>query len=120
LALGTAAGWLAVRRGRWQAVVLLVIATRTLLDPGVYPYYTAGLLLGTVVVDLVLTRWRVPWFSVAAGALVYAARFTGELAPLTMAELGALRASFTVAVTALLLAVPGWWLIRRPGRHHHA
>ncbi len=120
LALGAAAGWLAVRRGRWQAVVLLVIATRMLLDPGVYPYYTSGLLLGTVVVDLVLTRWRVPWFSVAAAALLYAARFTGELAPLTMADLGALRASFTVAVTALLLTMPGWWLIHRAGRHRHA
>ena len=61
LALGVTAGCVAVRRGRWQAVVLVAVAARIMLDPGVYAYYTAGAVLGTIVVNLVLTKWRFPW-----------------------------------------------------------
>jgi hypothetical protein len=45
---------------------------------------------------------------------------------LSLHELGLLRLVFTVGVPVLALAVPGWWLARRPGRHardaaaHHA
>ena len=126
LALGVAGGCLAVWRGRWQAVVLVAIAARILLDPGVYAYYTAGALLGTIVVDLVVARWRLPWATAAGAALLYAARFTHELVPFSLHELGLLRLAFAVGVPVLALGVPGWWLARRPGRHardaaaHHA
>ena len=79
---------MAVRRGRWPAVLLVAVAARILLDPGVYAYYTAGALLGTIVVDLVVTRWRVPWATATAAVLLYAARFTHELIPFSLHELG--------------------------------
>ena len=117
LLLGLAGGAVAVRRGRWPAVLLVAVAARILLDPGVYAYYTAGALLGTIVVDLVVTRWRVPWATVTAALLLYAARFTHELIPFNLHQLGELRLVFAIGVPVMVLGVPGWWVARRPGRH---
>lgn len=117
LSLGLAGGCLAVWRRRWPAVILLAVSARILLDPGVYSYYTSGALLGTVLVDLVVTRWRLPWVTVIGAALLYAARFTSEVFPFTLHELGVLRAVFAVGLPALVLGVPGWLMTRRPGRH---
>ena len=61
LLLGVALGTLAVRRGRWLVVPAVVLSVRMLLDPGAYSYYTSGLLLATVVVDVVWRRTRWPW-----------------------------------------------------------
>ena len=52
LAGGAALAALAVVRGRWPSALLVVIAFRLLLDPGVRGYYDAGLLLGAVLVDI--------------------------------------------------------------------
>jgi len=120
LALGVAAGCLAVRRGRWQAVILLAVAARIMLDPSVYAYYTAGALLGTVMFDLLLTRWRLPWTTLVAAALLYAARFTGELFPFTLHDLGLLRAVFGIGVPLIVLCLPDRWMARQPGRHARA
>ena len=120
LALGAAVGCLAVRRGRWQAVILIVVAVRILLDPGVYAYYTSGVLLGTLMVDLLISRWRLPWTTAVAGALLYAARFTNDLFPFTLHELGVLRTVFGIGVPALVLCLPARWLGSRPGRHARA
>jgi hypothetical protein len=117
LALGIAVGCAAVWRGRWPAVILLAVAARIMLDPGVYAYYTSGALLGTIMVDLLVTRWRLPWISAVTAALLYAARFTNELFPFTLHDLGVLRAVFGIGVPALVLCLPGRWLIRRQGRH---
>lgn len=117
LALGAAGGCLAVWRRRWPAVILLAVSARILLDPGVYSYYTSGALLGTVLVDLVVTRWRLPWATLTGAVLLYAARFTSEVYPFTLHELGVLRAVFAVGMPALVLGVPGWLMARRPGRH---
>jgi hypothetical protein len=117
LAVGVAAGCLAVRRGRWPAVILLAVAARIMLDPGVYAYYTSGALLGTVMVDVLVARWLLPWTTAVAAALLYAARFTGELFPFTPHELGLLRALFGIAVPALVLCLPERSMGRRPGRH---
>ena len=117
LLLGVAGGAVAVRRGRWPAVLLVAVAARILLDPGVYAYYTAGALLGTIVVDLVVTRWRVPWATVTAALLLYAARFTHALIPFSLHQLGELRLVFAIGVPVMILGVPGWWVARRPGRH---
>ena len=117
LALGIAGGCWAVRRGRWQAVPLIAMSTRILLDPGVYAYYTSGVLLGAIIVDLVLARWRVPWASIAAAALLYAARSTHALIPFNLHELGVLRLAFAVGAPLAVLAVPAWSMARRPGRH---
>ena len=117
LALGIAGGCLAVRRGRWQAVPLIAMSARILLDPGVYAYYTSGVLLGTIIVDLVLARWRLPWATIAGAALLYAARSTHALIPFNLHELGVLRLAFAVGAPVAVLAVPAWWMARRPGRH---
>ena len=117
LLLGLAAGAVAVRRGRWPAVLLVGVAARILLDPGVYAYYTAGALLGTIVVDLVVTRWRLPWATVTAALLLYAARFTHALIPFSLQQLGELRLVFAIGVPVMVLGIPGWWVARRPGRH---
>ncbi len=117
LILGMAAGAVAVRRGRWPAVLLVAVAARILLDPGVYAYYTSGALLGTVVVDLVVMRWRLPWATATAALLLYAARFTHALIPFSLQELGVLRLVFAVGLPVMVLGIPGWWVARRPGRH---
>ncbi|HEX9358450.1 MAG TPA: glycosyltransferase family 87 protein [Streptosporangiaceae bacterium] len=117
LLLGLAGGAVAVRRGRWPAVLLVAVAARILLDPGVYAYYTAGALLGAIVVDLVVTRWRVPWATVTAALLLYAARFTHALIPFNLHQLGELRLVFAIGVPVMVLGFPGWWVARRPGRH---
>ncbi|HEV7624172.1 MAG TPA: hypothetical protein VGO26_08555 [Amnibacterium sp.] len=49
---GAAALLLAVRRSRWQAALLVVVAVRLLLDPAVKPYYDAGIVLGAAMADL--------------------------------------------------------------------
>jgi hypothetical protein len=120
LALGLAGGYLAVRRGRWPAVILIVLAVRILLDPGVYAYYTSGVLLGTLMVDLLISRWRLPWTTAVAAALLYAARFTHVLFPFTLHELGLLRTLFAIGVPVLVLGLPARWLGRGPGRHARA
>jgi len=45
LLLGVAVALLCLRRGRWAAVPLAVVATRLLLDPQTYGYYSSGLLV---------------------------------------------------------------------------
>jgi hypothetical protein len=117
LLLGMAGGAVAIRRGRWPAVLLVAVAARIMLDPGVYAYYTSGALLGTIVVDLVVTRWRLPWATATAAVLLYAARFTHELIPFSLHQLGILRLVFAIGLPVVVLGIPGWWIARRPGRH---
>jgi len=117
LLLGAAGGAVAIWRGRWPAVLLVALAVRMMLDPGVYAYYTSGALLGTIVVDLVVTRWRLPWATATAAILLYAARFTHALIPFSLHQLGILRLVFAIGLPVVVLGIPGWWLARRPGRH---
>jgi hypothetical protein len=69
------------------------------------------------VIDLVVTRWRLPWATATAAVLLYAARFTHALIPFTLHELGILRLVFAVGLPLVVLGIPGWWMARRPGRH---
>jgi hypothetical protein len=62
-ALGGLLGAVAVWRGRWPAVILLGADARILLDPSVYTYYSASVLLGTLLWDAVGQRRLVPWWS---------------------------------------------------------
>jgi hypothetical protein len=86
LMIGAVVAWLAVRRGRWAAAVLLVVSIRVALDPGSYSYYTAGLLVGAVLWDLLGSRLRFPWWSVTAAVVLFAARWS-PLAPVSLAWL---------------------------------
>ena len=64
--LGVLLGALAIRRRRWAAVILVVVATRLVLDPGTNRYYTAGLAVGAAAWDLLGSRATLPWWSAAA------------------------------------------------------
>lgn len=103
--LGVALAVLVVRRGRWLAVPAVVLGVRVLLDPATYPYYAAGLVLATVLVDLGVRRTRWPWLSIVVVAGTYVPRHLGSLTP-TDPQLGVLRAVVSVVVLALAIG-PG-------------
>jgi len=103
LLLGAAVAFVAVRRGRWAAVPLAVLAAR-LLDPATYPYYTAGLLVACAAVDLLTPDRRLPlWTAAAAG--FYAVEQLGTVA-LSPGTLSTVRPCYCLAVLALLV-LPG-------------
>ena len=104
--VGVALAALAVRRGRWLAVPAVVLAVRMLLDPGAYPYYTAGLVLATVLVDVGWRRTRWPWVSMGVVLGLYVVRSLGPFTP-TDEVLGWLRAATMLGVLAVALG-PDW------------
>jgi hypothetical protein len=106
LLLGVTLGALAVRHGRWLVVPAVVLAVRMLLDPGAYSYYTAGLLLATVVLDVGWRRTRWPWVSIGVALGLYAVRNLGPLTP-TNEVLGWLRAITMLGVLLIALG-PDW------------
>ncbi|MDQ1701440.1 MAG: hypothetical protein QOF57_692 [Frankiaceae bacterium] len=100
--LGIVLGLVAVRRGRWPAVVMVAAAARIALDPGVYSYYTAAILLGAIVWDLHARRGRIfPAWS----WLVFGALFACRYLPLTPTTLGSLRLAVCVVVTVCALSL---------------
>ena len=106
LSLGFVLGALAVLRGRWPAVVLLGADARILLDPSVYTYYTASVLLGTLIWDAVGQRRLVPWWSWIALLSLYG----GTLLIPSDSARGLVRLGFVVVSTAYVLL----WPTRRP------
>ncbi|MHB8188677.1 MAG: response regulator transcription factor, partial [Dermatophilaceae bacterium] len=106
--LGLLSYLVAVRRGRWLVVPAVVLAVRMLLDPGAYPYYPAGLVLATILVDVGWRQTRWPWASMGVVVGLYAVRYLGPLTP-TDAVLGWLRAVTLLGVLAVALG-PGWRL----------
>lgn len=105
IALGCALGVLAVRRGRWPAVLLLGVAARMALDPGVYDYYTAGALLGTVCWEVLGLRRPTPLWTLGLFAALYLApRLNWDPALLGEVRLWAL-----LGAAALVLAAPTTW-----------
>jgi hypothetical protein len=84
-AVGAILALLAVRTGRWQATLLLVVAVRLLLDPATQPYYDSGLLLGSVLLDLAIAR-----------------------------KTARLRTGVTTAVVVLLVYLPSYLLVELP------
>jgi hypothetical protein len=79
-------------------VLFAVIAVRLLFDPQTYAYYTSGLVLAAVLVDLFLTRFRFPVYSCSAVIAVYVLRAT----PLDFAALGQIRAAYCIAALGSL------------------
>jgi hypothetical protein len=106
LALGTLVAVVAIRRRRWAAVVLVVLAVRVALDPGAYSYYSAGVVVGAVIWDLLGSRARLPWWTWGAAVATFAVRW----APLDPLALAWVRTAF-VAVCLAVLVVP---VARRP------
>jgi hypothetical protein len=70
LALMVLVGWLAVRTGRWPAVIVAPIAVRMLTDPQTWLYYTSGLVLGALLWDMLGSRARWPRLTVLTTALL--------------------------------------------------
>lgn len=58
-------GAITVWRGRWTALLCAGIAVRLLLDPGVFAYYTAGLLMAALLWDLTRSRLPTPFWTAA-------------------------------------------------------
>jgi hypothetical protein len=106
LLVGAVLGAVAVRRARWLVVPAIVLGVRMLLDPGAYPYYTAGLMLATVLVDVGWRKTRWPWVSMGVVCGLYAVRYLGPLTP-TDEVLGWLRAVTLLGVLAVALG-PDW------------
>jgi hypothetical protein len=107
---GVAVAALAVRRGRWPAVLLAAVAVRLLLDPGTYDYYTAGGLVGALMVDVVLERRRWP----LASSVAFAGLYAPHLARLPARLCGELRV--VTCVGLLAVAVAGRRAGRRPAQ----
>ena len=101
-AAGLALGCVAVWRGRWPAVVLLGASARIALDPSVYTYYTASVLLGTLLWDVIGQRRLVPWWSWIALITLYGTVF---VVPDDAAR-GLIRLGFVVVSTAYVLFWP--------------
>ncbi|MFE7610151.1 hypothetical protein [Streptomyces celluloflavus] len=106
-ALGLALGCVAVWRGRWAAVVLLGANARIVLDPSVYTYYTASVLLGTLLWDVIGQRRLVPWWSWLALLILYGSVF---VIPDDAAR-GFIRLAFVAVSTAYVLL----WPVRERG-----
>lgn len=109
LLVATAVGALAVRRGRWPAVLLAGVAARLLLDPGTYAYYTAGAVLAALVLDVLCPRSRRPVVTATAVVGLY----LPQLLHLPPALCGQLRLATCLAL--LGLAVLGNPAIRLDG-----
>jgi hypothetical protein len=115
LILGAALAVVLVRRGRWSAVVVVVVAARLLLDPAVWSYYDAGLLAGAVLCDLLLLAARMPVLSVSAVFVFYLPMFVLHDRPQLY---GAIRTAFLLALIAGLTGLPDRLITsgrRRPG-----
>ncbi|MEV6838172.1 hypothetical protein AB0N17_27280 [Streptomyces sp. NPDC051133] len=102
MALGTVLGTLAVRRHRWPAVVFLAADARILLDPSVYTYYNASVLLGTLIWDSIGQRRLVPWVSWIALISLYGSAL---LVPSDSAQ-GFIRLAFGIGSAAYVLLWP--------------
>lgn len=100
--LGFGLGALAVSRGRWPAVVLLGADARIALDPSVYTYYSASVLLGTLLWDAIGQRRLVPWWSWIALLSLYGTTLLVPFAGLR----GLIRLAFAVSSAVYVLLWP--------------
>lgn len=62
-------GWVTLR-GHVACALLLGVSVRLLLDGGTWPYYTAGLIVGALLWDVLESEYRLPWATIAASALL--------------------------------------------------
>jgi hypothetical protein len=112
IVLGCVLGAIAVWRRRWPALILLGVGARIVLDPEVYGYYTAGVLLGALMWDLLGQRRPIPIWTLICGASL-------AVAPVLISNasvLGDLRLWLVVAFTLVLLIGPANVADKRPSR----
>lgn len=95
-----------MRRGLVCAVPFVVLSTRMLLDPGTYPYYTTGLLVAALVLDVGLNGHRlIPRYTVGVTAWLIAVTVL-NLASLP-AVAGLLRAAYLVTALTMVAVSAG-------------
>jgi hypothetical protein len=97
--LGIGLGILAVRRGRWPALLLLAVAARIALDPGTNKYYAAGAVAGAVLWDLAGSDRRFPWWTAGAAGALLASRWI----PMPAATHGWITLAYCVSCLTLLI-----------------
>ncbi len=90
-----------VRRGQWPSVLMAALSVRLLLDPAAHHYYSAGLLLGACIFDILVARWRWPWATIIMFVLVVIPWFRSL--GLSASEQGAAR--FAGTTTGIVLAI---------------
>ena len=99
---------IAISRRRWPAVLLLGAGARIALDPGVHGYYTAGIMVGALLWDLLGSRRPAPiWTAISFCAL--------NLVPLVTASnplRGDFRLLLVTAFSLVILAGPAAWVWR--------
>jgi hypothetical protein len=115
IAVGCVLALIALGRKRWPAVLLLGVGARIALDPGVHGYYTAGIMVGALLWDLLGSRRPAPiWTIISFCAL--------NMVPLLTASdpvRGDFRLLLVVAFTVVILASPSRW-VWRPTAEAHA
>jgi hypothetical protein len=89
-------------RGRAAAVILIVVATRIVLDPGTNLYYQAGLVVGAAMWDIAGSGRRLPWWTALATVALFLSRYF-HLPP---SVYGWLTLGFFAACVVLLAALP--------------
>jgi hypothetical protein len=104
--------------GRWPGVLLVAVAVRLALDPQDNAYYVGSAALAAVVFDLLGTRWTIPWTSLATVLVLWQpfvadyAHWMTSTSGLTHwwfahpGTVGAVHLAWSVAVVALVLAMP--------------
>jgi len=94
--------FLAVLRRRWEAVLVLLVAFRMLLDPAAYPYYDSGLVLGTLLFDTARSsRLKLAAPPVTTIVAVLGITVADYVLPAHVA--GVVRAAALVAILAIVL-----------------
>jgi hypothetical protein len=104
IGLGCLLGGIAVWRHRWPAIILLGVGARIVLDPGVYAYYTSGVLLGALMWDTLGLRRPWPMWTIITGAAL-------AISPIFISNatiLGQIRLWLVIIFSALLLLSPAY------------
>ncbi len=65
------AGVVVALRRRWPGVLLAAVAVRLALDPQDIEYYAAGAVVAALVLDLLATRWTVPWTALVTATVLW-------------------------------------------------
>jgi hypothetical protein len=112
--IGTVLAAVAVRRGRWAGVVLLVVLSRIVIDPGAHSYYAAGVVVGAALWDVVGTTRRLPWWTLTSAVAFFAFRWVPQPdwahAVLTLGFF--LAAAWCIALRPSLVPSPaGRWIV---------